>query len=508
MQPQLPQEFDAWNPNVSEGKRDESVEDRERDAILTFIGRLPCSIERATELKGYVRSTNGRAVNADENEKVVQFVFRRLRIGVDWCVEKNIGTLTWLDSLIAQFIADQKVFANRQSRDIQLPMPVQSPVWLFEILKQLATGETEEAKQMLREFWPGVQIKDTVVKYLQEAIVAMQMSRRDAIRRFIDRLPNSLEVATERLGYARSESGRAINADEHEKVVEFVFRRLRFGVEWCVEKKIGTLKWLDFEIERYANGLKESALRQSKPFRPPSPERSAVWLLVILKRLASGDTETAKQMLSECGPRVAIKDTVELRLQYAILKEHEAIYHPESNAEPPDTANETEEEITPPDMETSFEFRPVSNGYYFRWGNESGNVPADRAIGLHDFHQVIRLGCAIPLDELSVGQKVNDSYSKQLIATPADVLQMQAEGRRLMEEIDSSGSELERTELQESLDKLLAAIKSMLGLNGKPRDMNNPLDKIRPRILSRKKTAVARMRVAGTCQPFRSGDQY
>ena len=128
---------------------------------------------------------------------------------------------------------------------------------------------------------------------MQEAIVAMQMSRRDAIRRFIDRLPNSLEVATERLGYARSESGRAINADEHEKVVEFVFRRLRFGVEWCVEKKIGTLKWLDFEIERYANGLKESALRQSKPFRPPSPERSAVWLLVILKRLASGDTETA-----------------------------------------------------------------------------------------------------------------------------------------------------------------------------------------------------------------------
>ena len=66
-----------------------------------------------------------------------------------------------------------------------------------------------------------------------------------------------------------------------------------------------------------------------------------------------------------------------------------------------------------------------------------------------------------------------------------------------MEEIDSSGSELERTELQESLDKLLAAIKSMLGLNGKPRDMNNPLDKIRPRILSRKKTAVARIRECG-----------
>lgn len=167
---------------------------------------------------------------------------------------------------------------------------------------------------------------------------------RDAILTFIDSLPYSIERATELKGFAQSKNGRAINADEHEKVVEFVFRRLRFGVEWCVEKKIGTLKWLDYEIGRYTNGLKESALRQSKPFRPPSPEGSAVWLLVILKQLASGDTATAKQMLRDCGPGLEIKDTVQ-RLRSAILKEHEAIYHPKSIAESERFERNTEQRI-------------------------------------------------------------------------------------------------------------------------------------------------------------------
>lgn len=76
MLPQLPQEFDAWNPNVSEGKHDESPEDEERDAILTFIDRLPVSIEEATELRGYSRRKDGRAIDDAQHEQTILSLYR------------------------------------------------------------------------------------------------------------------------------------------------------------------------------------------------------------------------------------------------------------------------------------------------------------------------------------------------------------------------------------------------------------------------------------------------
>jgi hypothetical protein len=158
---------------------------------------------------------------------------------------------------------------------------------------------------------------------------------RDAILTFLNRLPYSIAQATELKGYARSKNGRAVDDDEHEKVIQSVFRRLRFGVDWCVTNNIGTPKWLDDEINQRKKSAKESATRQAKPFRPPSPECSAVWLLVILKRLATGETESAKQMLSTFGPGVALKDTV-LRFQSMILKAHETKFHPELMAVLPD----------------------------------------------------------------------------------------------------------------------------------------------------------------------------
>lgn len=147
--------------------------------------------------------------------------------------------------------------------------------------------------------------------------------------------------------------------------------------------------------------------------------------------------------------------------------------------------------------EAAFVFRPVRNGYELRWRGESGHVPANRAIGLHDFYQVVNLRSPIPLDELGAGPKVNDPHSKQLIATGADLSRMEKEGRRLMADIEVAESDLERCELQTKVDDLTTAIKAMKGLNGKPRDMNNHLDKIRPKVLDRKKTAVARIREHG-----------
>ena len=67
-------------------------------------------------------------------------------------------------------------------------------------------------------------------------------------------------------------------------------------------------------------------------------------------------------------------------------------------------------------------------------------------------------------------------------------------GRSRTSKRNDADSELERDELQSKLDTLEAEAAKMRGIKGKARDVNNPLDKLRPKLLKRKETACDAMR--------------
>ncbi len=148
-------------------------------------------------------------------------------------------------------------------------------------------------------------------------------------------------------------------------------------------------------------------------------------------------------------------------------------------------------------------FRPDGDGYFLRGFGEEGHVSANRVIGLHDIFRLVQsAGKPVPMLELVAGtgteRPVGDSQSIQPVANSQTRDDITAKRRGLKADIERADTELERTELQEELNRLETDAAKLFGLKGKPRDVNNPNNRLRPKIHGRIKDACKKLK---TCKP-------
>lgn len=169
----------------------------------------------------------------------------------------------------------------------------------------------------------------------------------------------------------------------------------------------------------------------------------------------------------------------------------------------PEPGKATKPVETPPNenppAEAEFVFRKDGDGYFLKGFGEQGQVSASRAKGLHDLFQIVQTpGVPVPMMELNVrqGEKrtEGDGRSRQPVADSKTFEQIKTKRRELKSDIEAAKSDLERNELQGELDQLESAARGMTGIKGKSRDINNPLDRLRPKFIGRLATAIARIR--------------
>lgn len=149
-----------------------------------------------------------------------------------------------------------------------------------------------------------------------------------------------------------------------------------------------------------------------------------------------------------------------------------------------------------------FVFRPDGDGYLVRGFGEAGHITGKGAKGLHDiFRLVLAAGSPVPMIELDAGPGTKrlsgDSQSKQPIANSQTVIDIRNRRRGLQEEIDRATNDDEKAEAQQQLAELNAEALKLVSLRGKPRDLNNPINKLRPKLLKRKRTACNQMKKCG-----------
>lgn len=179
-------------------------------------------------------------------------------------------------------------------------------------------------------------------------------------------------------------------------------------------------------------------------------------------------------------------------------------------AMPPAEAGGQGGKASTPAAESEFVFRPDRDGYFIKGFGESGHVTAKGAKGLHDLFRLIQSpGIPVPMTTLgeptgsvrsisddeakSQGLTMGRRTSRQPVADGMTFQQIAAKRTELKADIANADSDMEREELQSELDTLEDAAKGMKGLNGKPRDLNNPNDRLRPKIDGRIKTACKAM---------------
>ncbi len=153
--------------------------------------------------------------------------------------------------------------------------------------------------------------------------------------------------------------------------------------------------------------------------------------------------------------------------------------------------------------ESEFVFQPDGDGYFLRGFGEEGHVTATGATGLHDIYRLVQSpGVPVPMLELDAGRGAKhlggDSQSKQPIANSQTRQDITDKRRDLQTEIERADSELDKSELHDELEKLNAGASKLFGLKGMPRDVNNPNDKLRPKIHGRIGDACEKLK---TCKP-------
>ena len=144
--------------------------------------------------------------------------------------------------------------------------------------------------------------------------------------------------------------------------------------------------------------------------------------------------------------------------------------------------------------DAEFVFRPDGDGYFVRGFGEQGHVTAKGAKGLHDIFRLVQSpGVPVPMLELDAGvgtqQLDGDSHSQQPVADSKTRQDITAKRKQLQADIDNADTEVERNESRAELETLDAEAVKLFGLAGKPRDLNNPNDQLRPKLLKRKTTA-------------------
>lgn len=168
----------------------------------------------------------------------------------------------------------------------------------------------------------------------------------------------------------------------------------------------------------------------------------------------------------------------------------------------PLTNREVNGATTPNVAEPVFIFRPDGNGFYLEGFGERGHFAANGAKGLYDLFRLIQTpGVPVPMRELDAGpgatRAAGDGQSRQPIIENAELRRLNTDRMRYKAEVDDAENDTERADSQKELDKCIEAIRAMTGLNGKPRDLNNPINKLRPKLWKRIEAARDKIRKAG-----------
>jgi hypothetical protein len=152
--------------------------------------------------------------------------------------------------------------------------------------------------------------------------------------------------------------------------------------------------------------------------------------------------------------------------------------------------------------ESEFIFRADGDGYFLRGFGEQGHISARGAKGLHDIFRLVKSPrVLVPMLVLDAGEGTRllngDEHSRQPVADEETLKSIMAKRNQLKADIKNANSEVERDELREELEKLETEAKKMFGLAGESRDLNNPNDRLRPKLLWRKTSACKLMKDCG-----------
>jgi len=150
----------------------------------------------------------------------------------------------------------------------------------------------------------------------------------------------------------------------------------------------------------------------------------------------------------------------------------------------------------------AFAFQPDGDGYFVRGLGKQGHFTAKGAKGLHDIFRLVKSpGVLTPMLELDAEAGTirldGDSHNPQPVANSKTRQDIAAKRRELRADIDNADTDLERDESRAELETLEAEAKKMFGLAGKARDLNNPNDRLRPKLLARKTRACKQIKNSG-----------
>jgi hypothetical protein len=147
-----------------------------------------------------------------------------------------------------------------------------------------------------------------------------------------------------------------------------------------------------------------------------------------------------------------------------------------------------------------FVFVPSGNGYEIKGFGESGHIK--KLKGLKVIARLISTpNVSVSMEELvgGTGQKGTDRRTPQVAFDPEAEKKIKAEMRELQNDLtkarkNNDHGEVERVERE--IEKLQRHVLQAKGLGGRKRDLNNPYDKLRPRIYSQLQDVYAAMRKA------------
>lgn len=154
--------------------------------------------------------------------------------------------------------------------------------------------------------------------------------------------------------------------------------------------------------------------------------------------------------------------------------------------------------------EAEFEFHRVRGMYFVKGFGESGHVSADLK-GLSQIHRLIKTPAEsvsmLELDGCTDDDRIrNDRHSKQPVwddqmrqQVADELTRLKAELARAERDHDEAAADRARAEIQELKEQAVAD----LGQNFSPRDMNNPFNRLRPKIWGTLKTAFKNLRASG-----------
>ncbi len=236
---------------------------------------------------------------------------------------------------------------------------------------------------------------------------------------------------------------------------------------------------------------------------PTMDAKPATSVQTQAETLAGGDVD-ASARLSE--PDTRCLTEMERRVNHArYVNEHPMEAYLELSNQFSATLGEMSQTLSGV-SESEFVFRPDGDGYFLKGFGESGHVTAKGAKGLCDLFRLVQTpGKPVPMLELDAGPGVEraegDGRSRQPIADGVTFQQLAAKRKQLKADIANANpntpdGQLELAETQAELDRVEVAAKGLKGLNGTPRDLNNPNNRRRSNIHGRIETACKKLKDA------------